>query len=101
MDPAPDTIQIVADPDRAAAALSPIRRRALAALAAGPDSATGLAERLGTSRQRLNYHLRALEKAGFLELVEERRKGNCSERVLRSKARHSLIDPGDLAELGE
>lgn len=101
MDPAPDTIQIVADPDRAAAALSPIRRRALAALAAGPDSATGLAERLGTSRQRLNYHLRALEKAGFLELVEERRKGNCTERVLRAKARHWLIDPGALAALGE
>ncbi|HYO46178.1 MAG TPA: winged helix-turn-helix domain-containing protein [Gemmatimonadota bacterium] len=92
-------LEVVADPARAATALSPIRRRALTALAEGPDSATGLAERLGTTRQRLNYHLRELEKAGFLELVEERRKGNCVERVLRAKARHWLIDPGALADL--
>lgn len=95
----PDSLQVVADPARAAMALSPIRRQVLAALAEAPDSATGLAERLGDSRQRLNYHLRELEKAGFLELVEERRKGNCVERVLRAKARHWLIDPGALAGL--
>lgn len=92
---------MVSDPARAARALSPIRRRALAALAAAPDSATGLATRLGTTRQRLNYHLRELENAGYLELVEERRKGNCVERVLRAKARHWLIDPGALAGLAD
>ncbi|HJU86815.1 MAG TPA: helix-turn-helix domain-containing protein [Gemmatimonadota bacterium] len=97
----PKPFQVVADPARAARALSPIRRRALAALAEAPDSATGLADRLGTSRQLLNYHLRELEKAGFLELVEERRKGNCTERVMRAKARHWLIDPGALAALAD
>ena len=97
----PDALQIIQDPDRAATALSPDRRRLLAALAEAPDSATGLAERLGDSRQRLNYHLRELERAGFLELVEERRKGNCVERVLRAKARHWLIDPGALAGLAD
>lgn len=96
-----DSLQVVADPARAARALSPIRRQALAALAEAPDSATGLAARLGTTRQRLNYHMRELEKAGFLELVEERRKGNCVERVLRAKARHWLIDPGALAGLAD
>lgn len=96
----PDSLQVVTDPARAAAALSPIRREVLAALAEAPDSATGLAGRLGTTRQRLNYHLRELEKAGFLELAEERRKGNCVERVLRAKARHWLIDPGALDSLG-
>jgi DNA-binding transcriptional ArsR family regulator len=97
----PEGLRVVADPSRAARALSPIRRRALAALGEAPDSATGLAERLGTSRQLLNYHLRELEKAGFLELVEERRKGNCTERVMRAKARHWLIDPGALAGLAD
>jgi DNA-binding transcriptional ArsR family regulator len=97
----PRTLEVVTDPARAARALSSIRRRALAALGEAPDSATGLAERLGTSRQLLNYHLRELEKAGFLELVEERRKGNCTERVLRARARHWLIDPGALAGLAE
>ena len=95
------SIELVTDPDRAATALSPDRRRLLAALVEAPDSATGLAERLGDSRQRLNYHLRELEKAGFLELVEERRKGNCVERVLRAKARHWLIDPAALAGLAD
>jgi DNA-binding transcriptional ArsR family regulator len=95
----PQTIELVADPDRAATALSPDRRRLLAALAEAPDSATGLAERLADSRQRLNYHLRELEKAGFIELHEARRKGNCVERVMRAKARHWLIDPGALAGL--
>jgi len=94
-------LEVVADPTRAAAALSPIRRQALAALAEAPDSATGLAERLGTTRQRLNYHLRELEKAGYVELLAERRKGNCVERVLRTKARHWLIDPGALAGLAD
>jgi DNA-binding transcriptional ArsR family regulator len=93
--------EIVADPDRAATALSPDRRRLLAALTDTPDSATGLAERLGDSRQRLNYHLRELERAGFIELHEARRKGNCTERVMRAKARHWLIDPGALAALGD
>lgn len=95
----PDALQIIEDPVHAATALSPIRRRALAALAESEDSATGLAERLGMTRQRLNYHLRELEKAGLIELVAERRKGNCVERVLRAKARHWLIDPGALADL--
>ena len=94
-------LQVVADPARAARALSPIRREALAALAEAPDSASGLADRLGTSRQLLNYHFRELEKAGFLELVAERRKGNCTERVMRAKARHWLIDPGALAGLAD
>ena len=94
-------MQVVGDPRRAAIALSPDRRRLLAALSQEPDSATGLAARLGDSRQRLNYHLRALEKAGFVELVEERRKGNMVERVMRAKARHWLIDPGALAGLAD
>lgn len=97
----PQGLHVVVDPARAARALSPIRRQALAALATAPDSATGLSERLGASRQLLNYHLRELEKAGYLELVEERRKGNCTERVMRAKARHWLIDPGALAGLAD
>ena len=52
-----------------------------------PDSAAGLAKRLGLPRQRLNYHLRELEAAGLLELVEERRRGNCVERIVRAVAR--------------
>jgi hypothetical protein len=44
-------------------------------------------------RQKLNYHLRELEREGFLELIEERRKGNCMERVVRAVVREFLIAP--------
>lgn len=94
-----ESLQVVEDPARAAAILDPLRRRLVSSLVEAPDSATGLARRLGESRQRLNYHLRELEKSGFLELVEERRKGNCVERILRATARHYLIDPRVLGEL--
>jgi hypothetical protein len=49
------------------------------------------------SRQRLNYHLRELERHGLIELVEERRKGNCTERVLRAKAASYVISPAAFA----
>jgi DNA-binding transcriptional ArsR family regulator len=72
----------------------PERRRLVEMLRARPDSATGLAERLGETRQRLNYHLRALEDAGVLALQEERRRGNCTERILRPAADGFVVDPG-------
>ncbi|HSM35870.1 MAG TPA: winged helix-turn-helix domain-containing protein [Longimicrobiales bacterium] len=72
----------------------PERQRLVELLRDRPDSATGLAERLGETRQRLNYHLRALETAGVLELDEERRRGNCTERILRPAADAFVIDPG-------
>ena len=51
-------------------------------------------------RQRLNYHLKALEQCGLLECVEERRKGNCTERILRATARSFVISPDALGALG-
>ncbi|MDQ0616971.1 DNA-binding transcriptional ArsR family regulator [Arthrobacter globiformis] len=41
----------------------------------------------------MNYHLKALERHGLVELVEERRKGNVTERVLRASAASYLISP--------
>ena len=86
------TLQIVQSPDKAGVLLQPGRLRLLEQLTE-PDSAAGLARRLGVPRQKLNYHLRELEREGFLELVEERRKGNCVERMLRAVAREFLIAP--------
>src|SRR5690606_40683040 len=48
-------------------------------------------------RQKVNYHLRALERHGLIELVEERRKGNCTERILRACAASYVISPKALA----
>jgi DNA-binding transcriptional ArsR family regulator len=87
------SLQIVRQPDQAQVLLHPERRRLIEALAEQPDSASGLARRLGEKRQRLNYHLRLLEEAGHVELAEERWKGSKPERVMRLVARHYVLDP--------
>ena len=67
---------------RAAAALSPFRLGLLEGLQQ-PESASGLARRLGLPRQQVNYHLRELERAGFIELSEARQRRGCTERIMR------------------
>jgi DNA-binding transcriptional ArsR family regulator len=63
-----------------------LRRRILDSLDE-PDSATGVGRRLGVPRQKVNYHLRELERAGLVELAEERRRRGFVERRLRAIAR--------------
>ncbi len=91
-------LEILQSPVAATAVMHPIRRQVLATLAE-PGSATTVGATLGLSRQKVNYHLRALEEAGLLEHVEDRRKGNCTERVVRATARHYVIAPSVLDEL--
>src|SRR5258708_36186066 len=89
-------VTVIDDPAAAEASLDPIRARLLAALAQ-PGSASTLAATSGLSRQKANYHLKALERHGLVELVEERRKGNCTERVLRATAASYVISPTALS----
>jgi DNA-binding transcriptional ArsR family regulator len=89
-------IAVIEDPAAAEISLDPIRSRLLASLA-DPGSATMLASRVGLPRQKVNYHLRTLEQHGLVELVEERRKGNVTERVLRATAASYVISPIALA----
>ncbi|MCI0413435.1 helix-turn-helix domain-containing protein [bacterium] len=96
--PSATAIQMIEDNLEAAAVLDPLRLQILEGLRE-PDSAAGLARRFGIPRQKVNYHLRQLEKHGFLEAVEERRKGNCTERIVRATARAYLISPQALGSL--
>jgi len=89
-------VAVIENPAVAEVSLDPMRARMLAELAE-PSSATMLAARLGLPRQKVNYHLRALERHGLIELVEERRKGNCTERILRACAASYVISPKALA----
>ena len=90
-----DDVAVIEDPAAAEVSLDPIRSRLLAALAV-PGSATMLAAQMGLPRQKVNYHLRTLEQHGLLELVEERRKGNVTERVLQATAASYVISPAAL-----
>src|SRR3954466_16094700 len=85
-------VTVIDDPAAAEASLDPIRARRLAELAE-PGSASTLAARVGLTRQKANYHLRAPESPGLIELVEERRRGNCTERVLQATAASYVISP--------
>jgi len=73
----------------AATALSPFRLGLLKGLEA-PESASGLARRLGLPRQQVNYHLRELERAGFIEMSEARQRRGCTERIMRLTSRVSF-----------
>jgi DNA-binding transcriptional ArsR family regulator len=89
---ATDRLSYLDQPDQVRAALSPLRRQLLDLLRE-PASATQLAAALELPRQRVNYHLRELEKAGLVELVEERQRRGCTERILRANATAYLVDP--------
>ena len=89
-------VAVIEDPAAAEAALDPARARLLAELTE-PRSATMLAAAAGLPRQKVNYHLRSLERHGLVELVEERRKGNVTERMLRATAASFVISPAALA----
>jgi DNA-binding transcriptional ArsR family regulator len=89
-------VAVIEDAAAAEVSLDPVRARLLAELAQ-PASATMLAGRVGLPRQKVNYHLRALEKHGLVELVEERRKGNVTERMMRATASSYVISPTALA----
>jgi DNA-binding transcriptional ArsR family regulator len=91
--------EVISQPKAATAALHETRRTLLVALVE-PQSAAGLGRQLGLPRQRLNYHLRELERCGLIALVEERRKGNCTERILQATARSFVISPTALGTLG-
>ncbi|MGW3349706.1 ArsR/SmtB family transcription factor [Nonomuraea rubra] len=91
-----DEVAVIEDAAAAEASLDPMRSRLLAELVE-PGSATSLAAKVGLARQKVNYHLRTLERHGLVELVEERRKGNVTERVMQAAAASFVISPTALS----
>ncbi|HME10393.1 MAG TPA: helix-turn-helix domain-containing protein [Bryobacteraceae bacterium] len=93
-------LDLARDPAQASVLLNPGRLRVLSELTE-PDSASGVARRLELPRQQVNYYVRDLEKTGFLEFIEERKRGNCLQRVLQATAKCYLVSPEALGRLGE
>src|ERR1700685_2329209 len=88
-------LQVIDDPAAATVALEPMRSRLLSELAV-PASAATLATRVGLARQKVNYHLHALEAHGLVRLAEERKWGGLTERLLVATAACSIVAPGAL-----
>jgi DNA-binding transcriptional ArsR family regulator len=86
------SVALVSDAAKARAALTPLRRQLLDRLRE-PNSAASLAGQLAIPRQKLAYHLRVLEEAGLVKLVEERPRRGFIERVLVACADTFVLDP--------
>jgi len=90
-------LEVIDEPAAAAAALDPLRARILALLAE-PGSATTVAAAIGESRQKVNYHLRALERHGLVRFVGERPRRGLTERMVVASARSYVVSPAALGE---
>jgi len=86
-------IEVIEDPAAAVVALEPVRSRLLAELAE-PASAATLAGRVGIARQKVNYHLRALEAHGLVTVAGTRAWGGLTERLLVASAASYVVSPG-------
>ena len=86
-------LEVIEDPAAAVVALEPVRSRLLAELAE-PASAATLATRLGIARQKINYHLRALEAHHLVRLAEKRKWGGLTERKMVATAASYIVSPG-------
>jgi DNA-binding transcriptional ArsR family regulator len=86
-------VEVIEDPAAATVALEPVRSRLLSELSQ-PASAGTLAHRLGIPRQKINYHLRALESYNLVRVAEKRRWGGLTERMMVASAASYVVSPG-------
>jgi DNA-binding transcriptional ArsR family regulator len=86
-------VEVIDDPAAATVALEPVRSRLLSELAR-PASAATLAKRVGITRQKVNYHLRALETHNLVRVASERKWGGLTERLMEATAASYVVSPG-------
>jgi predicted ArsR family transcriptional regulator len=91
-------VEVIDDPAAAMVALDPVRSRILAELSE-PASAATLAARLGIARQKINYHLRALEAHHLVQVAEKRQWGGLTERLLIATASSYIVSPSALGRV--
>ena len=89
-----EPVAIVPGPEGLKALSHPGRLRMLGLLRAeGPATATTLAARLGLNSGATSYHLRQLEKHGFIE--EDTSRGNARDRWWRAAHQFTRTDVAD------
>jgi len=70
----------------------PLRVRILERLRE-PGSAATVAREVGETRQKVNYHLKELERVGLVAPIGERRAGNFIETLYEAAGRSFLVAP--------
>jgi len=94
-----NTLECIADVRRASVLLDPLRLRILEC-ARQPASSTEIAARLSLPRQKVNYHVRALHRARFLERAGQKKKRNLIERRFQATAEAYVLAPEVLGPAG-
>ena len=89
------TPALIEDADKARQAMTPLRLSMLALLRE-PGSAATLAAALELPRQKVGYHLHALEKAGLVAPAGERQRRGFTERLFVARAGSFVVDPAIL-----
>ena len=90
-------VEVIESPAAAAVALHPVRARLLAELGE-PASAAAVAQRIGLSRQKVNYHLRLLESHGLVRAAGTRAHGGLTERLYVAMASAFVVSPAALGD---
>lgn len=80
----------IESPEQATVLLNPLRGEIIAQLLE-PGSAAEVARTLGETAQRINYHLKALEKAGLVKRIGTRQVRNLVEVLYRSIAKTFVL----------
>ncbi|WJE55521.1 ArsR family transcriptional regulator (plasmid) [Bacillus cereus] len=82
----------------------PLRVQILSFLIEEPRSGQQLSQIIGLSRSKIHYHLRDLEKNGLVQIVEENKKRNMTQKLYQAVAK-SFIPSNNLlpfhSEYGE
>lgn len=91
-------LEVLAAASAVTVALDPIKGRILQELTT-PASAATLAGRMGLSRQKVNYHLRALEEQKLVVPAEERKWGGLTERLMVASAASYVVSPAALGPI--
>lgn len=91
-------LDVIDDPAAATVALDPVRTRLLAELSQ-PASAATLATRVGLTRQKTNYHLRALEAHGLVTVADTKKWGGLTERRMVATASSYVVSPAALGPI--
>jgi Helix-turn-helix domain len=94
-----EDVEVIEDAAAATVALDPVRGRLLAELRE-PASAASLAERVGLTRQKVNYHLRQLEAHGLVQVAGTRTWGGLTERLMVATAAGYVVAPEALGAAG-
>lgn len=90
MTPSIQETYLVELPEQASALINPLRAEILAQLKQ-PRSATEIAKKLNETPQRINYHLKTLQKVGLIHKVGTRQVRNLVEVLYQSIAKTFLL----------